>query len=83
MTSLSAASYIRMLIFLQRHHLQGDGLPADMFLVLFAIGRALSWLAQWVESIDDKDQKIACPRQIYLALELGLRPDERPQLVVG
>jgi citrate synthase len=42
------------------------GFPVDMFPVLFAIGRAPGWLAQWVESIDDKDQKIARPRQIYL-----------------
>jgi len=26
----------------------------------------LAWLAQWVELLEDKDQKIARPRQIYL-----------------
>jgi citrate synthase len=41
-------------------------LPVDMFPVLFAIGRMSGWLAQWEEMIDDKDQKIARPRQIYL-----------------
>jgi citrate synthase len=40
--------------------------PVDMFPVLFAIGRMSGWLAQWQEMIDDKDQKIARPRQIYL-----------------
>src|SRR5580765_7057278 len=42
------------------------GLPVDMFPVLFAIPRTSGWLAQWVELLEDKDQKIARPRQIYL-----------------
>jgi citrate synthase len=40
--------------------------PVDMFPVLFAIPRTSGWLAQWVEMLDDKEQKIARPRQIYL-----------------
>ena len=40
--------------------------PVDMFPVLFAIGRMSGWLAQWNEMIQDKDQKIARPRQVYL-----------------
>ena len=40
--------------------------PVDMFPVLFAIPRTAGWLAQWVELLEDKDQKIARPRQIYL-----------------
>jgi citrate synthase len=40
--------------------------PVDMFPVLFAIPRTSGWLAQWAEMLDDKDQKIARPRQIYL-----------------
>jgi citrate synthase len=40
--------------------------PVDMFPVLFAIGRMAGWLAQWDEMIQDKDQKIARPRQVYL-----------------
>jgi citrate synthase len=40
--------------------------PVDMFPVLFAIPRTSGWLAQWVEMLDDADQKIARPRQIYL-----------------
>ena len=36
-----------------------------MFTVLFAIGRTSGWIAQWLEMIDDKEQKIARPRQIY------------------
>lgn len=40
--------------------------PLDMFPVLFAIPRTSGWLAQWVELLEDPDQKIARPRQIYL-----------------
>jgi len=40
--------------------------PVDMFPVMFAIPRTSGWLAQWVEMLDDPDQKIARPRQIYL-----------------
>jgi citrate synthase len=36
-----------------------------MFPVLFAIGRTSGWIAQWLEMIDDPEQKIARPRQIY------------------
>ncbi len=39
--------------------------PPEMFTVLFAIGRTPGWLAQWSELIQDKDQKIARPKQIY------------------
>ncbi|HEY0174568.1 MAG TPA: citrate synthase [Pyrinomonadaceae bacterium] len=40
--------------------------PVDMFPVLFAIPRTSGWLAQWVELLNDPEQKIARPRQIYL-----------------
>jgi citrate synthase len=39
--------------------------PVDMFPVLFAIARTSGWLAQWAEMLDDPDQKIARPRQVY------------------
>ncbi|MFT3872770.1 MAG: citrate synthase [Nocardioides sp.] len=39
--------------------------PPEMFTVLFAIGRAPGWLAQWLELVQDKEQKIARPKQIY------------------
>jgi citrate synthase len=45
---------------------QAMGFPVDMFPVLFAIPRVSGWLAQWDEMLDDKDQKISRPRQIYL-----------------
>jgi citrate synthase len=43
--------------------------PSDMFTVLFALGRAPGWLAQWIELVNDPDQRIARPRQIYLGAE--------------
>jgi citrate synthase len=45
---------------------QAMGLPIDVFPVLFAIGRTSGWLAQWEEMINDEEQKIARPRQLYL-----------------
>jgi citrate synthase len=41
------------------------GMPVEMFPVLFAIGRTSGWIAQWLEMIDDPEQKISRPRQIY------------------
>jgi citrate synthase len=41
------------------------GLPVDMFPVMFAIPRTSGWVAQWLELVTDKEQKIARPRQIY------------------
>src|SRR6202008_514536 len=38
--------------------------PPEMFTVLFAIGRTPGWLAQWRELVQDKEQKIAGPKQI-------------------
>ena len=44
-------------------------LPAEMFTVLFAVGRMPGWLAQWNEMIADTDQKISRPRQIYVGYD--------------
>jgi citrate synthase len=41
------------------------GLPMAMFPVMLAIGRTSGWIAQWLELLEDKEQKIARPRQIY------------------
>ncbi|HEY8000447.1 MAG TPA: citrate synthase [Solirubrobacterales bacterium] len=40
-------------------------LPTEMFTVMFAIPRTAGWVAQWLEMVDDPEQKIARPRQIY------------------
>ena len=45
---------------------QAMGFPVEFFPVLFAIPRTVGWLAQWVEMIEDPEQKIARPRQVYL-----------------
>jgi citrate synthase len=45
---------------------QAMGFPVDMFPVLFAIPRTAGWIAQWDEMLQDGEQKIARPRQIYV-----------------
>ena len=45
---------------------QAMGFPLEMFTVLFAIPRMSGWLAQWLELIQDPEQKISRPRQIYV-----------------
>jgi citrate synthase len=44
---------------------QALGFKPNMFTVLFAIPRTVGWLAQWQEMLQDPEQKIARPRQIY------------------
>jgi citrate synthase len=44
---------------------QALGLPTKLFPVLFAIPRTAGWLAQWLEGVQDPEQKIARPRQLY------------------
>jgi citrate synthase len=44
---------------------QAMGYPTDYFTVLFALGRLPGWVAQWEEMLQDKDQKISRPRQVY------------------
>ena len=53
------------------------GIPSEMFTVMFAIGRAPGWVAQWLEMINDKEQKISRPRQVYVG------PDERDYVDIG
>ncbi len=48
---------------------QAMGFSPDMFTVLFAIPRTVGWLAQWQELIQDPEQKIARPRQIYVGYD--------------
>ena len=56
---------------------QAMGFPVEMFPVLFAIPRTAGWLAQWQEMIDDPEQKIARPRQLYVG------PGEREYVPIG
>lgn len=48
------------------------GLPTSMFTVIFALARTVGWVAQWNEMIQDPNQKIGRPRQLYTG------HDERP-----
>nr|WP_304992074.1 citrate synthase [Desulfopila sp. IMCC35006] len=45
--------------------LRAIGIPTNMFTVMFALGRLPGWIAQWKESKDDPNWRIARPRQIY------------------
>jgi citrate synthase len=45
--------------------LKAMGFPTSMFTVLFAIARTVGWIAQWKEMIEDPQQKIGRPRQLY------------------
>jgi len=48
---------------------QAMGFPLEMFPVLFAIPRTSGWIAHWLEMLQDPEQKIARPRQIYLGYD--------------
>jgi citrate synthase len=41
------------------------GIPQSMFTVMFAIARAVGWVAHWQEMISDPAMKISRPRQLY------------------
>jgi citrate synthase len=45
--------------------LKAMGFPTSMFTVLFAVARTVGWISQWSEMIDDPQQKIGRPRQLY------------------
>jgi len=42
------------------------GFPTDFFPVLFAIPRTVGWLSHWNEFLDDPENRIVRPRQVYL-----------------
>jgi len=46
--------------------LRAMGFPVDMFTVLFAVARTVGWIAQWKEMIEDPEQRIGRPRQLYI-----------------
>ena len=46
--------------------LRALGFPTSMFTVLFAVARTVGWIAQWKEMIEDPEQKIGRPRQLYV-----------------
>ena len=52
--------------------LEALGIPTRMFTAIFALARTVGWIAQWNEMIQDPQQKIGRPRQLYTG------PVERP-----
>jgi citrate synthase len=56
--------------------LRAMGFPLSMFTVLFAVARTVGWVAQWKEMIEDPEQKIGRPRQLYIGAT------ERPYVLV-
>ncbi|WP_185982511.1 citrate synthase [Aureimonas mangrovi] len=49
--------------------LRALGFPVTMFTVLFAVARTVGWIAQWKEMIEDPQQRIGRPRQLYTGAE--------------
>ncbi|MFD2239001.1 citrate synthase [Aureimonas populi] len=49
--------------------LKALGFPTTMFTVLFAVARTVGWIAQWKEMIEDPQQRIGRPRQLYTGAE--------------
>lgn len=52
--------------------LKAMGFPTSMFTVLFAVARTIGWISHWNEMIQEPQQKIGRPRQLYTG------PSERP-----
>jgi citrate synthase len=49
--------------------LKAMGFPLPMFTVLFAVARTIGWVTQWNEMIEDANQKIGRPRQLYIGVD--------------
>jgi len=45
--------------------LKAMGFPTSMFTALFAVSRTVGWVTQWQEMVEDPEQRIGRPRQIY------------------
>jgi citrate synthase len=56
--------------------LRAMGFPMSMFTALFAVARTVGWISQWKEMIEDPEQKIGRPRQLYVG------PTERPYVAM-
>jgi citrate synthase len=52
--------------------LKAMGIPTSMFTAIFALARTVGWIAQWNEMVEDPEQKIGRPRQLYTG------PAQRP-----
>ncbi|MBF0284279.1 MAG: citrate (Si)-synthase [Magnetococcales bacterium] len=45
--------------------LSAMGIPTNMFTVMFAVSRTVGWISQWLEMMNEEDQSIGRPRQLY------------------
>ena len=45
--------------------LKAMGFPTSMFTALFAVSRTVGWVSQWQEMMEDPQQRIGRPRQVY------------------
>jgi citrate synthase len=45
--------------------LKAMGFPITMFTPIFALARTVGWVSQWMEMIEDPQQRIGRPRQLY------------------
>jgi citrate synthase len=48
--------------------LKAMGFPTSMFTALFAVSRTVGWVSQWKEMMEDPQQRIGRPRQIYTGM---------------
>jgi citrate synthase len=46
--------------------LKALGIPLNMFTVMFAMARTVGWVSQWMEMMEDQEQRIGRPRQLYV-----------------
>jgi citrate synthase len=56
--------------------LRALGIPANMFTVIFAVGRTIGWVSQWKEMMAASDRKIGRPRQLYIGATRRDYPSE-------
>ena len=52
--------------------LEAMNIPTQMFTAIFALARTVGWMAHWNEMIEDPEQRIGRPRQLYIG------EDQRP-----
>ncbi len=57
--------------------LKAIGIPLNMFTVIFAMARTVGWIAQWMEMMEDKEQRIGRPRQVYTGQPKRTHPAEK------
>jgi len=49
--------------------LKAMGFPTTMFTPIFALARTVGWVSQWMEMIEDPQQRIGRPRQVYVPVD--------------